>query len=73
MQLTEQELESKQFNFKVFGINIWASHHSKKQGWLRIFGKGIKWKHKSVGLIFSERNGYTKYFKIGNYIFGYLC
>jgi hypothetical protein len=36
-------------------------------GWFRIFGFGLHWKHKSKGLMFSERIGKTKYWSIGNY------
>jgi len=36
-------------------------------GWFRIFGYGLVWKHKSKGLMFSERIGKTKYWSIGNY------
>lgn len=41
-------------------------------GWIRIFGRGIKWKHEKLGLLFSERIGKHKYIKIGRWIFGYL-
>jgi len=46
--------------------------HFKDTGWFRLFGRGLKWKHESLGLLFSERNGYTKYLKIGKWIIGYL-
>jgi len=36
-------------------------------GWFRIFGYGLVWKHKSKGLMFSERIGKKKYWSIGNY------
>lgn len=57
---------------RIFGVLLWASLYSKDGGWFRILGIGIKWKHESVGLTFSERNGYRKYLKIGKWIFGYL-
>jgi hypothetical protein len=41
-------------------------------GWFRIFGYGIRFKHISRGLMFSERNGYRRFYKIGNYYFGFL-
>jgi len=37
--------------------------------WFRFWGYGLHGKNiKKHGLLFSERNGYTKYFKIGNWI-----
>ena len=41
-------------------------------GWIGVFGKGFNWKHKDCGLTFSQRNGYSKYLKLGNYIVSYL-
>ena len=42
-------------------------------GWLRLFGFWIKWKDTSRHpLLFSERMKLTKFFRIGNWIFGYL-
>ena len=61
-----------QYRIRLFGINVWLSNHCKKSGWFRFFGKGLKWKHESIGLLFSERNGYSKYLKIGKYIIGVL-
>jgi len=42
------------------------------RGWLRIFKYGVKYKNISIGLTFSERNGYTKYIKIGKYVFNLI-
>ncbi len=56
-----------QYAFYLFGICLWASFHYDKGGWIRIFNRGLSWKHKSLGLIFSERNGYTKYYRIGKW------
>lgn len=56
-----------QYYFRVFGITIWCSNHFDKSGWFRIFGYGLRWKHKSLGLLFSERNGYKKYIMIGDW------
>ena len=62
----------RQYVFSLFGITFWVINVFPKTGWFRLFGKGIKWKHEDVGLLFSERNGYTKYIKIGKWIFSYL-
>lgn len=45
-----------------------------KQGWLRLFTRwyGIKWKHQSRGLTFSERYGYRWHIKIFKYYFGFI-
>ena len=39
-------------------------------GYIKLFNRLISYRHqtKEWGLSFSERNGYTKYFKFGNYI-----
>jgi hypothetical protein len=63
---------STQYVLRLFGINCWASVHTPKHGWLRCFGRGIIWKHKSEGLMFSQRYGYRKYYKIGNWNIEYL-
>ncbi len=47
---------------------IFASWHPKG-GWINILGYCTTWKHKSFGLLFSERQGITKYRIIGNWIF----
>jgi hypothetical protein len=42
-------------------------------GWFRILGKGLLWKNLLIHrLSFSERNGYKKYIKIGNWAIGFL-
>lgn len=61
-----------QYVLRIFNINLWTSWHFAKIGWFRIFGKGIKYKHITQGLLFSERYGYTKFLKIGDWIIGYL-
>lgn len=55
-----------------FDLRLWASYTSSKMGWFRIFGVGLCWKHESKGLMFSERNGYRKYIKIGKWIIKFL-
>lgn len=46
------------------------SHRRISQGWIRIFGYGFTWKDSyKQELLFSERNGYTKYLKLGKWIF----
>lgn len=61
-----------QYKLRLFGIDIWISNHFSDSGWFRFFGAGLKWKHERLGLLFGERNGYTKYLKIGKWIIGYL-
>jgi hypothetical protein len=44
------------------------------EGWFRLFGKGLKWKRlDNHPKTFSERNGYSKYFVINNWLIGYLA
>lgn len=61
-----------QRRIKLFGKVIWAINYTKCVGWFRLFGIGLRWKHQSLDLIFSERNGYKKYVKIGKWIITYL-
>ena len=61
-----------QYKLRLFGVTCWVSNHLANAGWFRLFGRGLKWKHESLGLLFSERNGYTKYLKIGKWVIGYL-
>lgn len=53
-------------------MKIISGVYEKNRGWIRIFGYGIKWKHISNGLNFSERNGHKRYLIIWDYIIGYL-
>jgi hypothetical protein len=64
--------DSTQYVLRLFGVTCWASIHSKKCSWFRIFGRGLMWKHIDNGLRFSERNGYKKYLRIGKWIVEYL-
>jgi hypothetical protein len=63
--------DSTQYVLRLFGISLWASIHSKNCSWFRILGIGIMRKHVCL-LRFSERNGYKKRIRIGNFIFIYL-
>jgi hypothetical protein len=56
-----------QYALCLLGIVVLVAYCTPKQNWLRIFGRGIMWKHKSKGLRFSQRNGYEKYWKIGEW------
>jgi len=58
--------------FRLFGVTVWASTYHPEYGWFRIFGRGLTWKHENRGLLFSERNGYKKYIKLGKWIIRYL-
>ncbi len=48
-------------------------HYNNRLFWIRIFGFGFKIKDVRIHkLLFSERNGYSSGFKLGNYYFGLL-
>jgi len=64
--------EGTQYRLTLFGVAIWVSSHFNTQGWARLFGRGLKWKHESLGLMFSQRAGLTKYVKIGKWVVSYL-
>jgi len=60
--------ESKHDSFSFFGTNIFCSYKEKGFLWFRIFGYGLLFKNIPIhGLLFSERNGYKKVFKIGKW------
>jgi len=61
-----------QYVLRLFGVTCWASNHHPEYGWFRVFGRGFNWKHEKRGLLFSERNGYSKYWKVGKWIVRYL-
>jgi len=63
---------SNQYVLRLFGVSLWASVHSPKGGWFRIFGRGFMWKHKDERLRFSQRYGHKKYYKLGNWNIEYL-
>ena len=72
IQFRRKYNDGMQFKLNLLGVTLWASNHFNKSGWFRLFGIGITWKHESLGLLFSERNGYKKYLKIGKWVIGYL-
>jgi hypothetical protein len=59
---------------KTISGKIIQGMFDKHQFWIRIFGKGITARNinKTYGLLFSERNGYKKYIKMGNWVISYL-
>ena len=63
---------SNQYVLRLFGVIFWASAHSPKDGWFRIFGRGFMWKHNNEGLRLSQRYGHKKYYKVGNWNIEYL-
>jgi len=52
---------------------IFVSHFYNNGGWFRLFGRGIAWKNTRYHpLLFSQRNGYEKYFMIFGWCFTWL-
>lgn len=64
--------QGSQFILEFFNQRWFIGQHHPEYGWFRIFGVGLKWKHKKRGLLFSERIGKRKYVKIGRWIVRYL-
>lgn len=60
--------EENQYVLRFFGVVCWVSTHHSEYGWFRFFGRGLNWEHGKRGLLFSERNGYSKYCKFGKWI-----
>lgn len=53
--------------------SIFCCYSAKGKFWFRILGYGLSFKDITIHeMIFSERNGYAKYLKIGNWIIKYL-
>lgn len=54
----------------VYGKSLWAFYYKKHFGWLQFFGKGFAWKNTRIHqLSFSQRNRYSKIYKIGRWCF----
>lgn len=64
--------KSKGYKLRLFNVTLWESNYFVNAGWFRLFGIGIKWKQEKLGYLFSERNGYKKYFKVGKWVISYL-
>lgn len=56
-----------QYCLSIFNISVFVVSSLKNRYWFRVFGFGLRIKHKSIPLRFSERNGYSKYKTVGNY------
>lgn len=55
------------------GKRVLAYYKGEKMFWFRICGIGLSFRNiNRWPLLFSERNGYTKYFRIGNIVIKYL-
>lgn len=61
-----------QYTFTILSYCLIFACVFNKCGWIRLFGNGISWKHKDIGLFFSERIGKKKYLTIGNYYYSFL-
>lgn len=74
MNTTEtQNKPLKTYSFRPFGLKMFDGYFGKRIGWIRFFGKGIKWKDITIHCLwFSERYGYAKGFQIGNWRIGFL-
>ena len=59
----------KNFSLWVGNCRVFCGNISKYSWWFRVFGRGISCRNGNVwGLRFSERNGYSKYMRIGKWI-----
>ena len=70
---SEEDGSDIHFGIKIFGYQLFYFFHHVDIGWFRIFGVGLHWKNvKTRMLLFGERNGYTKYLMLGNWMVKYL-
>lgn len=61
------------YGYTILNIIHYYYSPKSKLGWIRIFGRGIKWKDTRINmLLFSERNGYSKAIQINNWRISYL-
>jgi hypothetical protein len=64
-KIKNYDFKTSKYSLMMFGFSVMAFYGDKKVGWIRFFGKGIKWKDTSIySLSFSERN-HSKLFKTG--------
>ncbi len=64
----EKDNKDRQYVLRLCGVSICAIALSNGIGWMRILGKGIRWKDTTKHrLYFSERNGYRKALNIGKW------
>jgi hypothetical protein len=62
-----------QYHFKILSYSVLClSLHKNKSGWVRFFGVGFSWTHKSNPKLFSERVGKRKKLNIFCYRFGFF-
>jgi hypothetical protein len=61
----------KEWTLKISSYYILTIHLESKFGWFRLFGKGLVYT-RGKQLTFSQRCGYTRYLKIGNFIINQL-
>jgi len=71
--LSESEREYKTYSFRPFGIKLFDGYFGGSRGWIRVFGKGIKWKDTAKHyLTFSQRHGKAKGFNVLKWRIGFL-
>jgi hypothetical protein len=57
----------------TINLKVLCGVFSKSIFWVRVFGVGISGKNTVIHpLLFSQRNGYEKYLRIGEWVFFYL-
>ena len=61
-----------QYVLRLLGVTCLASNNHPEYGWFRIFGRGLNWRNEKRGLLFSEQNGHSKYWKVGKWVVRYL-
>lgn len=72
--LLKDHKKPKPYSLQVFGKVFFSIYYHKRLGWLRLFGKGVKWKDTTIHpLLFSERSGYSKGVMIGNWRVSIFC
>ena len=51
-------------------MKLFSGFSTGSMGWFRILGFGLTWKDmRKHNLMFSERYGFTKYIRVGNWVF----
>jgi len=66
-------MKTQKKSISVKGIRVLEFNFDQDSGWIRILGRGIKWKDIRVyPLLFSERTHFSSGIKIRNYYIGWL-
>lgn len=66
--IVSKKLQYRYIHIRLLGFCFFTYYSYKGKGWVRIFGRIIEWRDiRKTEPVFSERYGYVKHYKFGNY------